>query len=362
MLVVFLTSVIALILTVLESRKMLNWGMAIGFTLVTILGCIHYDYGNDYMAYYDIYYSIVNVPFDISKVFAGDIFKEPGWALLCYLFKPFGGFFMMVAVLNIIQNLIVYKLIKRFVEQRWWPLAIFVYLFFTSYYVLNFSMMRQGLVICVFLGVWELIKDKKYIKAFLILLFSSTIHKSALILLPFAFLGLVPIKKGRILVLIYIVLYLMIWFRGEFMNEVMMVFMSVDEFAEYGETYGNSQVNITYGFGFVINLIPLILSLMYIIKDRGSRDDKLIVALSIVNFIIAPFSEIMPVIGRVGMYFGSYQILALPKVYANVRNRVIRWGLLIILVSVTLYDYFGFFNSIVYREGYSEFKTIFSVI
>ena len=26
-----------------------------GFVLVTFLGCVHYDYGNDYMSYVDIY-------------------------------------------------------------------------------------------------------------------------------------------------------------------------------------------------------------------------------------------------------------------------------------------------------------------
>ena len=118
---------------------------------------------------------------------------------------------MMVAVLNVIQNVIVYKQIKNNVERKWWPLAIFVYLFFTSFYVLNFSMMRQGLVICLFLGVWGCIKDKKCIRAFLILLLGTAIHKSALILLPFAFVGLLPIKKGRIMVLLYLALYFAIW-------------------------------------------------------------------------------------------------------------------------------------------------------
>ena len=362
MFIVFLTSIIALALTFLDSRKMLGKGMAVGFILITILGCIHYDYGNDYMAYFEIYNSIVNIDFDIADILAGNVYKEPVWALLCYFFKPIGGFFMMVAVLNIIQNVIVYKQIKKNVDRKWWPLAIFVYLFFTSFYLLNFSMMRQGLVICLFLGAWEFIRDKKCIKAFLILLLGATIHKSALILLPFAFVGLLPIRKGRIVVLIYLALYFVIWFGGKFMNDVMTLFLSFDEFREYGNAYGKDRAENTYRLGFVINLIPLILSLIYILKGKGEKDGKLMVALSIVQFIIAPFSEIMPAIGRVGMYFGVYQILALPRVYANVRNNVIRWGLLFILVAITLYGYIGFFNSDVFRDGYSEFKTIFSVI
>jgi hypothetical protein len=215
----------------------------------------------------------------------------------------------------------------------------------------------------MFLGAWGLIKDKKCFRALLVLLLGATIHTSALILLPFAFSGLLPIKTGRILVLIYVGLYIAIWFGGEFMNEVMTFVMSFDEFQEYGEAYGRDQANNTYRLGFVINLIPLILSLIYILTSKGAgRDDKLMVSLSIVSFIIAPFSEIMPAVGRVGMYFGVYQILALPRVYANVRNNVMRLGLIFILVTITLYEYIEFFNSDVFGDAYSEFKTIFSVI
>ena len=88
MLIVTAISVLTLILTYLESRRYLKDGMKLGFILISILGIIHYDYGNDYMSYYDIYKSIVNVPFNLSNLIGGYIYKEPGWALINYAFKP----------------------------------------------------------------------------------------------------------------------------------------------------------------------------------------------------------------------------------------------------------------------------------
>ena len=85
-------------------------------------------------------------------------------------------------------------------------------------------------------------------------------------------------------------------------------------------------------------------------------------ALSIISFIIAPFSEIIPIVGRIGMYFGVYQIIAAPKIYSNVENNIIRWGLLFIFCFMTMHGYMGFFNSPIYREAYTTFHTIFSVI
>ena len=364
MFIVVLSSILALFLTYLESRRILPHGMKLGFILVTFLACIHYDYGNDYMAYYDIYKEIVNINFRFSDIISGETYKEPGWALLCYLFKPLGGFFTMVAVLNLLQNIIVYKVIKSDVEQRWWPLAVFIYLFSASFYLLNFSMMRQGLVICVFLGIWKYIKEKKVLPALIILFLCSMIHKSALVLLPFSFMGLFSIRKGGIVVLMYIALYFLIWFGADVMNDIMRFFLSFDEFEEYAISYGNDKSSNAYRLGFILNLIPLILSLIYILKYNGADQSryKLAVALSIVSFIIAPFSEVVHLVGRIGMYFSVYQIIAIPRVYSNINNNVIRYGLLFIFCFMTIYGYWGAFQSEVFNKAYSTFHTIFSVM
>ena len=67
--IVIFTSFIALILTILESKKIMLNGMKWGFVLVTFLGCVHYDYGNDYMSYVDIYNEITRYPFDFEDIF-----------------------------------------------------------------------------------------------------------------------------------------------------------------------------------------------------------------------------------------------------------------------------------------------------
>ena len=197
MFVVTFCSLIALLLTYMESIGRIRNGMKFGFMLVTFVGVIHYDNGNDYMAYYNLYNDIVNSQFSWSNLINGYIYKELGWALINYLFKYLGGFFMMVAVLNIIQNTIYYKFIKKNVGRTWWPMAVFIYLFSTNFYLLNFSMMRQGLVIAIFVGLWGYIKEKRWMIALGGLLCAYLIHSSALILLPFAFLGYLPFKKGR---------------------------------------------------------------------------------------------------------------------------------------------------------------------
>lgn len=362
--IVIFSSLLALILTLLDSRGSVKEGMKWGFFIITFLGCIHYNYGNDYIEYHRIYNSIVSTAFDWEYLISGDIYKEPGWAILCYVFKPIGGFFMMVAVLNIIQNAIVYKVIIKNVSRAWWPLSVFVYLFSTSFYLLNFSMMRQGLAICLFLGAWEAIRNRKFFVTLLMLLIASTIHTSALILIPVALTCFVNINKGRIAIVLFLLIYILIWFKGGFINDVLLLFLNVEDFSEYALAYGDEVSTNSYSIGFILNLIPLLLSLIYIGNTSGRYQpwEKLAVAISIVCFIIVPFTEVVPLIGRIGMYFGIYQIIAIPKIYSNIKKSIVRIILLFIYSAIMIYNYLSFFSSPTFHDAYSTFHTIFSAL
>lgn len=364
MYIVIFCSLIALLLTYLESTNQAKGGMKWGFVIVTILGMIHYDYGNDYMPYYDIYKQALYYQFDLSGILAGDYFRDPGWVLLCWLFKPIGGFFMMVAVLNLIQNMLVYRTIKNYVEKKWWPLSVFIYLFSTSFYLLNFSMMRQGFVVCVFLGLWQLIKEKKWYLAAPILWLCSFVHTSALILIPFAFAGFVPIGKGKLWASLYIILFLVLWFSGSMLNDIFMSFMTVEEFQDYADTYSKYNNTMKIGLGFAMNLIPFILGMMYLRDtDSGhSFSDNLVVSIALISFVIAPFSSIIPLVSRVGYYFGSYQMIAIPLIYKNLKRKEIQLALLFLFVFMLAYDYLMFFKSPIWINKFTTFKTIFSQI
>ena len=364
MYIVFICSFIALALTYLESRGQLKGGMKWGFLLITTLGVIHYDYGNDYMNYYDLYRDITQYRFDLIGIIEGEYFKEPGWALLCWLFKPFGGFFGMVAGLNIFQNLLVYRIIRREVQKSWWPMSVFIYLFSTSLYLLNFSMMRQGLVVCVFFGLWPWIRNRKWIRVVIVLLLCASIHQSAFILLPFAFWGFLPVKNGKIWVLAYMGAFAALWLGVSLMSDILSVFSAVQEFENYMETYGNSREVVTYRLGYVLNQIPLALGLFYLYQDKQNEESKkkLVVALACINFLITPFASIIPLISRIQYYFIMYSMICTPLIYNNIKIVLFRYGFLSIFVLIIIYDYLKFYNDPVWIDKYSTFKTIISLI
>lgn len=356
--IVTIASIIAVFLTLLEARGKSDKGMLWGFILITILACIHYDYGNDYMSYYNLYKTVESSSLNDSLSFN---YSDPGWIILNYLFRPLGGFFTLVAVLSVVQNVIVYRFIRKNVSKEWWPLSMLIYLFCTSYYLLNFSMMRQGFVVCIFLGLWPWIKEKKIIPTLIILFLCSFIHKSSIILIPFAFWGFLPnsIKSKKFIGLLFLAVLVFFLLNSEKVNALTQYALSLEEFEDYANKYSDAEGNRHFGIGAILALVPTILAFCSIFIEKDDERYKIIL-LALVGSMFRPFASLLPMIGRLTTYFSIYTLAAYPYCFSIIKNKIFRMGLLCLYFVWLFYDYWLFFNDGAFVEGYSEFHTIFS--
>lgn len=170
--------------------------------------------------------------------------------------------------------------------------------------------------------------------------------------------------KGKIWASVYILFYLALWFNGTMLNDIFMSFMSVEEFEEYAKTYSTDNNTMKLGLGFVMNIIPFILGMLFLWHaDEGhSFAEKLVVSIALVSFVITPFASILPMIGRLGMYFDSYQMIAMPLIYKNLKRKYVQRLLLFLFVFMLAYSYLIFFKNPVWIEKFTTFKTIFSQI
>ena len=387
MIVVILVTLIAILLTNMESHGRLGNGMFWGFVLVTFLGCIHYDYGNDYLEYLQIYKEITSIPLRFDYLWDNTYRHEFGWVLLNYLFSHLGGFYVMVAVLNIIQNAIYYSFIKDNVPQTQWTLAVVIYLMSGSLYIMNFSMMRQGLAIALFVWAWSFMKDKKLIPSLLIVAAAYSVHQSALILLPFVFFPYLKLKRGTISI-IYIGLLIGLYLSSGYLSDTYNALLELEELQEVDSSnklqyYDNNNTEtLSFGLGFFLNLIPFIIALwglfVYPSKEPADgldeqeadeqsddelryidRDKRLLIVIAIVSFMITPFGMLLPMMTRLGMYFEALGVAAIPAIYSLLPNKLSYRILLGIYLFMLLYNYYGFFTSEVWGEKYSTFHTVF---
>ena len=234
MIILLLFSVFALVLTNLSIERLISNGFRWGMILVTFIAAIHYNYGSDYMHYYDSYIEFIYYDYSFSEVLFGDLsYKgENGWLFLMYLVRPLGvsGFFVLVAFVSIFQGVVVYKLIKKYVPNEWVIFALFIYLFNTSLYVGSMSGLRQHLAMTIIGCAIPLIINRKFLLSFLIIFIASTIHKSSLIFIPFVFWGYVPVKNTRYLSIIYVILYIFFIVSTSFKTAIVDDFFLLEDF------------------------------------------------------------------------------------------------------------------------------------
>ena len=366
MYIIIIISLVALLFTYLETRGVFRNGMRWGFILITIIAAIHYDYGNDYMPYLQTYNAITNNANSLHDVLTGDYYRDIGWAVMNYYFQYLGGFFMLVAILNIIQNAIVFRFIKKEVPAERRVLAVFIYLFTTTFFLMSFSMMRQMFVVCVFLGMWTYIKEKKWWIPLVVLFVCTFIHGSATILLPFSFAGFLPIQKAnKIIATIFAAFIVALWVSNTWVEQFLGQVMILTETESFFERYSESDYDKGgFGLGAFIQMLPLVLGEFYLFSksSKVSRERSLLVVLSLLGFATTPLISFIPLIGRMGIYFSIFQIASIPIIYGNIKNVFIRFTLLSLFILITIYDYVIFFNSPVWQENYSVYSTIFSVL
>lgn len=362
MIVLFVSSLLALLITYKGSKNEIPWGLEIAFGLITFIAAIHYNYGNDYAEYEFFFEKNALKDFSWNALWNGTYHKEWGWALLNFIFAPL-GFPVLIASLSIVQNYAYYNVIKKYVKQEWWTFAVFLYLFQANLYVLNMSMRRQGFAasLIVLILPW-LLSNNAYLLLLssLILWFATKIHSSALFVVPFLFLLFVPLKYLKWWGVFSIIAYLYMFFNSTVLIYIVELFLSSENFAGYINTYGIRNSS-SYGIGYVLLTIPFILSAIYLLYEQKECMSKRIVALCMAGSMLSPFGLMNPMINRIMMYFLPFSIISYPFVYEMFYG-IKRYFLLSLIILVICFGYYSFFFDRVWIEHFLQFHSIFEVI
>ena len=367
MFLVTVISLIAVLLSYISKQRKYDSLFKIAFILITYIACIHYNFGTDYESYYRIYNEI-NSSFDL-KFFSvtEDYGIEPLWAFLNLVFSTFGdpiGFFMMVAFLNVVQNLIYYKLINKYVDpkNRW--LAMLIYLFSTNFYLLNFSMIRQGFAISiVVLSVIYLLEDK-YIKSILLVFIAGLIHTSAFIILPFLLLRLVKMENSKIIVLALWGAFVVFLMFSSLASSMIFSILGSAIFGGY-ENYSSTYSGTGLGLGVALDSVAYIATSYILLSDSAKMtySHKIMSILMFVSFVILPFLQYIMILGRIAFYFNVFSIVVLPMVYSCMKIKPIRLICMFIYLFMLCYNYIDFFNPSHWAyQGFKTYHTIFEVL
>ncbi len=364
MIVLIITGLLALLCVYLAQQGKAKYGLQAGFLIVTIIAAIHYDYGADYWAYYDYFYDWNrSYTFRLEYSYLFDIFRDVGWVALCLICKPI-GFFGMVIVLSVLQNYIYYSFIKQYVNKNYWVLAVFLYLFTIDLYPMNMSMMRQGLAVALFVWALPLVLKHKWIPAILLLLLAASVHTTAIILFPFLILGIWPMKSGKQLGIILLIVFTLLFIYRE---SIGFLLSPLDYFDNISEKLARSENEYgqldSFGLGFVIKSIPFLIGIWYLwnCKQWDSIRSPM-VAVATFGYLFIPLSAQVYMLQRLYIFFQALTIMTIPLTYTEIRNRALRISLFGILILMTIYEYWSFMNADLYKSTFYTYHTIFEAL
>lgn len=357
--IIIFSSLFAWFFTILDSKKILKGGMALGFIIITIVSMIRYDYGNDYMGYYDDFNDACKYEIEDIIIF-NEYIEDSGWSILCNLFEPL-GFFVFIACLSCFSNLIYYKFIKENVDRRDYWIAVFIYLFTFDLFVLQLSMIRQGFVIALFVLSYHYLNKRKILLPVIITLISISFHKTALILIPFLFFSRYPFKRiGKTTSVAIVGIFVLSILSSSLINDFLGSLLVLDAFSIYDSKYALEDGN-KIGIRMLFEFIPFFVATYYLGSNKTINGPRYLVFLSTISALIYPFTIIIHLISRLGFYFSIFSMATVPITY-RAFNSLVRYLLLLIYFIITIYVYIDRFTNSVYTDYFKEFKTIFSVL
>ncbi len=294
-------------------------------------------------------------PSDLSQIdglLNGVAKRYPGFLVLTVILKKFTSdytvWFTIIAVISGICVMIpLYKYSSNF--------GVSAFLFMAScQFSWMFNGMRQFLVASIIFACTGLVLRRKFIPYAIIVCLLSTIHTSALILIPMYFIVTgEPWNKRTMLFVAGIILAIL--FTSKFTGMLEDVVENTDyatSMEEFKETDDGTSI-----MRIAVESVPVIIAFVYRnkIKDKLTPIIKLSINMSLVSsgfYVISKIARSGIMIGRLPIYFSMYNLILLPWLIKNIFNkeekRLVYYLMFVLYIAYFYYQIFIAWNDFDY--------------
>lgn len=355
MITYFVFGVVILISLLITQNVKGNIGLILSFFFIFLFVGFRYNFGNDYTAYQKLFLDI-NLNFDSYLNDQNTI--EVGWVLLNRIFAPL-GFYTMILFLAVLNSIVYYSFIVKYVEKKYFIFAVFIY-YFNSYFLLvQLSAMRQSLAISLFLLSIDYILKKKYIISLLIITFAYLFHSSVLLLLPILLFAILANFRIRLIhIFIIEMFFVSLYVLGDLLKPQLTFVVSL-LFNEQYSAYLKDDTLSKPGFINTITYSSLIFLLLYNYNNFNEKF-KIFIKIFIVGIFLLPIGFVLPMSSRLSLYLLPLSIVIYPKLFDTIKLRSIKFTFVFCVILIITLRLFTFFYSDTYQPYYSNYKTIFN--
>ena len=252
--------------------------------------------------------------FGMFSTYMKDITKDKGFYALTALIKIFVTKDVRVyfAILAAIQGVLLIKVYRKYSINM--VASLFLFIASTDYISWMYNGIRQFLAVTITFACCSLILEKKYIKAIILILIASTIHGSALLVLPFLFvINGEAWNKKTILFIIGIIVAVAFVDRFTDILDILLQETQYKNVVSDWQSWNDDGTNILRVLVYSVPTILSIVGLKYIRYEKSPLINMCVNA-SIVStgfYIVSMFTSGI-FIGRIPIYFSLYNYILLP--------------------------------------------------
>lgn len=300
---------------------------------------IRFGIGTDYYYTYEPYYKYLTGEGDILA--GGQKNLEIGYHLLNVFFAKIGAdFHVLLFVVSLLTFFFFRKAIWVYKKEISMGLATFV--FMLLYYQQTFNLVRQMLAAVIILYAFHYIDEKKPIHYIAWVIFAMLFHVTAIVALPFYWLGNALVKKKyRVATVIFYVLFTLAVFNFDKFAVVVNLFDPSGYYATYLQKVSEFELSV----GVLIRTVPYVI--VALLMWRTIKKNRT-VSIYMHSFLLGSILRLIVYMARfsadrIAIYFLVPQAIFVPYLVKTWNHR---WrnliGALILIGATILLWYFDY--------------------
>ncbi|EJR42453.1 capsular biosynthesis protein [Bacillus mycoides] len=252
----------------------------------------------------------------------------------------------MVFITALITNLLIVLTLYKY--SRLIEISLYVYIT-SGMYLVSMNGIRQYLAAAIVFAATKYIFDGNWKMYALIVLFASTFHQSALVLIPVYFLIRRRAWSGVTFLLLFLAVLIVIGFNQ--FTEVLFKAIEDTQYSQYKE-FHEGGANI---LRVAVDSTPLILA--YIGKDRLREifpECDVIVNMALLGTVFMFISTQNWIFARFSIYFGLYQLILIAwviKLFTKKDRKLIYYSILLCYFIYFVYEHIITLG-VIYKSNY----------
>ena len=270
--------------------------------------------------------------------------KDPGFSIyLAIIKKLFGSSYTPFLFISaLIQGLAVTFFFRKYSSQ--FMISMFIFIASTEYFSWMFNGQRQFLAVAIALIAFRFLFEKKYIPYVLLILLASTIHLTAIILLPVAFIVNSRPWSIRVFIVLGIAIFALIATNQftDFLNSS----LQDTQYSDSVEYWQQEHFGGTNPIRVLVQIVPTVIA--FVARRKLAENSNRLIDISINMSVVSTAIWLVSMvtsgihIGRLPIYVSLFNNILLPyeiQILFNEKDqRIVKIAMVVLYLAYSYYQ------------------------